>query len=70
MPLWPGSPAIATSPPPVVRSGDSGQRPDAPPASQLEGVIERITYQSEESGYTVARVVNNRDRLLTVVGNL
>src|SRR5207244_5394938 len=69
-PARPGSPTIATSSPSVPRFGDSGQRPDVPPPSQLEGVIERITYQSEESGYTVARVVDNRDRLLTVVGNL
>ncbi len=40
------------------------------PSAHLEGVLERITYQSEESGYTVARVVDNRERLVTVVGNL
>ncbi len=51
----------------------------------LTGTIERITYQSEETGYTVARVrpepdgctttenlarVSNRDGLLTVTGEL
>src|SRR5436309_885736 len=41
-----------------------------PPAT-LEGVLERITYANEETGYTVARVTTGRDTdLLTVVGNL
>ncbi|WUH93440.1 ATP-dependent RecD-like DNA helicase [Streptomyces sp. NBC_00433] len=38
----------------------------------LEGVLERITYANEDSGYTVARVDTGRgsDDLLTVVGAL
>ncbi|MER8042852.1 ATP-dependent RecD-like DNA helicase [Streptomyces sp. NPDC094032] len=38
----------------------------------LEGVLERITYANEESGYTVARVDTGRGSadLLTVVGSL
>ncbi|MFE9254690.1 ATP-dependent RecD-like DNA helicase [Streptomyces sp. NPDC006879] len=38
----------------------------------LEGVLERITYANEESGYTVARVDTGRGAgdLLTVVGSL
>lgn len=38
----------------------------------LEGVLERITYANEESGYTVARVDTGRGAgdLLTVVGAL
>jgi exodeoxyribonuclease V alpha subunit len=38
----------------------------------LEGVLERITYANEETGYTVARVDTGRgaDDLLTVVGAL
>src|SRR5262249_15151907 len=45
----------------------------------LEGVVERITYYSDESGYTVLRLRPNkgrfglsasRDGLLTVVGTL
>ncbi|MEU9114690.1 ATP-dependent RecD-like DNA helicase [Streptomyces sp. NPDC048483] len=41
-------------------------------ASVVEGVLERITYANEESGYTVARVDTGRGAgdLLTVVGAL
>lgn len=41
-------------------------------AAVVEGVLERITYASEESGYTVARVDTGRGAgdLLTVVGAL
>jgi exodeoxyribonuclease V alpha subunit len=36
----------------------------------LTGVVERITYHAEESGYTVARIQSPRAReLVTVVGN-
>ncbi|MFE9426157.1 ATP-dependent RecD-like DNA helicase [Kitasatospora sp. NPDC006697] len=40
--------------------------------AQLEGVLERITYANEETGYTVARVDTGRGggELLTVVGAL
>ena len=41
-----------------------------PPLSDLQGVVERLTYYSEESGYTVARVKVPRERdLITVVGS-
>jgi exodeoxyribonuclease V alpha subunit len=40
-----------------------------PPAT-LSGVIERITYQSAETGYTVARLTDAGGRLVTVVGHL
>ena len=41
------------------------------PLATLEGVLERVTYANEETGYTVARVTTGRDTdLLTVVGNL
>src|SRR5919204_865557 len=41
------------------------------PLATLEGVLERITYANDETGYTVARVATGRDSdLLTVVGNL
>jgi exodeoxyribonuclease V alpha subunit len=48
--------------------------PYSPKSSQapesLTGVVERITYHAEESGYTVARVQSPRAReLVTVVGN-
>jgi exodeoxyribonuclease V alpha subunit len=44
----------------------------------IAGVIERITYHNEESGYTIARLMpdrrsdrnDERDRLVTVIGNL
>ncbi|MEV5613849.1 ATP-dependent RecD-like DNA helicase [Streptomyces sp. NPDC052225] len=44
----------------------------ARPMAQLEGVLERITYANEETGYTVARVDTGRGAgdLLTVVGSL
>jgi len=64
-----------TTEPRRLNASAASDRPDqreapAPPPAQLEAVIERITYQSEETGYTVARVVDNRNRLITVVGNL
>lgn len=37
----------------------------------LEGVLERITYHSEQDGYTVARIQpRDRDHLVTIVGKL
>ncbi|MEU9038998.1 ATP-dependent RecD-like DNA helicase [Streptomyces sp. NPDC048352] len=44
----------------------------APQLAVVEGVLERITYANEESGYTVARVDTGRGAgdLLTVVGSL
>ncbi|MCY0924574.1 ATP-dependent RecD-like DNA helicase, partial [Streptomyces sp. H27-G5] len=40
--------------------------------AEVEGVLERITYANEETGYTVARVDTGRgaNDLLTVVGAL
>src|SRR5262249_34487383 len=39
--------------------------------SALEGVLERITYHSEQDGYTVARVQpRGKDHLVTIVGKL
>jgi len=43
-----------------------------PPSSllQVQGVVERLTYHSEESGYTVARLKAPRSsELITIVGN-
>jgi exodeoxyribonuclease V alpha subunit len=47
-------------------------QPVPPRLSTLEAVLERITYASEETGYTVARVATNAagGDLLTVVGPL
>jgi len=43
-----------------------------PSSAVLDGVLERLTYVNEETGYTVARVATDRggDDLLTVVGAL
>src|SRR3712207_9566220 len=57
------------------------QKDTAPPRRELRGVVERITYQNPENGYTVARLTPERaaaevnavrqdDRLVTVVGTL
>ncbi|HET8630682.1 MAG TPA: ATP-dependent RecD-like DNA helicase [Thermomicrobiales bacterium] len=54
---------------------------EAPPRRELRGVVERITYQNPENGYTVARLAPERpegearaaqgdDRLVTLVGTL
>lgn len=56
---------------------------EAPPRKELRGVVERITYQNPENGYTVARLAPERvagegeveaargdDRLVTLVGTL
>src|SRR4051812_46174625 len=49
------------------------------PRRELRGVVERITYQNPENGYTVARLAPERaeaapstsdERLVTVVGTL
>lgn len=49
----------------------SGNPTDAAPAlEELQGVVERLTYHSVESGYTVARLKAPKIRdLITVVGN-
>lgn len=43
----------------------------APPQHEfLTGVVERLTYHSEESGYTVARLKTTQSRdLVTIVGS-
>jgi exodeoxyribonuclease V alpha subunit len=41
------------------------------PLAQLEGVIERVTYHAEETGYTVARLSVEGERdLITIVGGM
>ena len=63
-------------PPPSTTSA-----PTAASLRELRGVVERITYQNPENGYTVARLAPERagpeadaargdDRLVTVVGTL
>ncbi len=57
------------------------QAVDAPPRKELRGVVERITYQNPENGFTVARLAPERrdaeaagaadgDRLVALVGAL
>jgi hypothetical protein len=55
------------------------QRPASPPLRELRGVVERITYQNPDNGYTVARIAPERsdapllshdDRLVPIVGTL
>ncbi len=52
--------------PPSYGSPPSAQ----PPTETLQGVVERLTYHSEQSGYTVARVKAPRtSELITIVGS-
>ncbi len=53
-------------------TGTSGDQAVPRQLAQVEGVLERITYANEETGYTVARVDTGRggNDLLTVVGAL
>jgi exodeoxyribonuclease V alpha subunit len=59
-----------------MRSGVGGtvtamQETRAAPSATLDGVLERITYANEETGYTVARLATGRSSdLLTVIGPL
>ncbi|PYC63910.1 ATP-dependent RecD-like DNA helicase [Streptomyces tateyamensis] len=57
----------------VQQAGRQAGQPAVPhQLAQLEGVLERITYANEETGYTVARIDTGRGAsdLLTVVGAL
>ena len=47
------------------------ERPPGPPATVLEGSVERITYVNEETGYTVLKLQpSGKQHLVTVVGTL
>ncbi|WP_329489904.1 ATP-dependent RecD-like DNA helicase [Kitasatospora sp. NBC_01246] len=56
----------------MARQAQADQPPLPRQLAQVEGVLERITYANEETGYTVARVDTGRgaNDLLTVVGAL
>lgn len=42
---------------------------DRPPTEPLQGIVERVTFHSEESGYTVARLKAPGERdLITIIG--
>jgi exodeoxyribonuclease V alpha subunit len=54
----------------VITTGNSTSTNPTPPLEDLQGVVERLTYHSEESGYTVARIKAPRAQdLITIVGN-
>jgi exodeoxyribonuclease V alpha subunit len=48
--------------------------PESPtePTTQIQGILDRITFQNKDNGYTVARLLNQskRKELITVVGFL
>jgi exodeoxyribonuclease V alpha subunit len=55
---------VSTSP------GESINRASQPPAEHLQGIVERVTYHAEDSGYTVARLKAPGERdLITIVGS-
>ncbi len=69
-----------TSPQPRGSTSQPPASTDRPPR-ELRGVVERITYQNHENGYTIARLAPERagaeaeaarddDHLVTVVGTL
>ena len=49
--------------------GEPIDRTPHPPAEHLQGIVERVTYHTEDSGYTVARLKAPGERdLITIVG--
>ena len=49
--------------------GEQTNRAPLPPTEHLQGIIERVTYHAEDSGYAVARLKAPGERdLLTIVG--
>src|SRR5260370_23344592 len=49
--------------------GEPTNRAPHPPAEHVQGIVERVTYHAEDSGYTVARLKAPGERdLLTIVG--
>src|SRR5258708_26793624 len=61
---------------PVERNKSNVSSPDAtvergyPPTEYLQGIVERVTYHAEDSGYTVARLkVPSAHDLITIVGS-
>ena len=54
----------------VPSSDEVSVRPDRPPAEYLQGIVERVTFHSEESGYTVLRFNMPGEReLVTAIGS-
>jgi exodeoxyribonuclease V alpha subunit len=53
-----------------VSSSDAEVRRGYPPTEHLQGIVERVTYHAEDSGYTVARLKAPSARdLITIVGS-
>ena len=51
--------------------GGGGGADEKPPVVTLEGTIDRVTFQNEENGYTIARLIpDGRTGTVTIVGNL
>ena len=49
--------------------GEPIDRASYPPAEHLQGIVERVTYHAEDSGYTVARLKAPGERdLITILG--
>lgn len=45
------------------------ERASQPPLEHLQGIVERVTYHAEDSGYTIARLnVSGMRDLITIVG--
>ena len=64
------SPYRTSSPATTVSPRQPPSALASPPIESLQGVIERLTFHSEDSGYTVARLKAPRTReLITIVGN-
>src|SRR6476469_6617157 len=62
---------VPTTPPPAPMSVDVAA--NGMQLSVIAGVVERITYQNEDNGYTVAKLLPNKARegeLVTIVGTL
>ena len=50
-------------------SDEQTNQASQPPAEHLQGIVERVTYHAEDSGYTVARLKAPGERdLITIVG--
>ena len=54
----------------IVSSSDAAVERGYPPTEHLQGIVERVTYHAEDSGYTVARLkAPSAHDLITIVGS-
>src|SRR5690348_12060153 len=49
-----------------ISSGEPSDRTPHPPAEHLKGIVERVTYHGEDSGYTIARLKAPGERDLRI----